>query len=271
MKDMPSILKAEEAKARDLIAKTFGPSVDFQAFSEVAQSLFPSPIRELQSLCIFYENEMIRCRDAKAYFSACLAGAAMIESFLLLLSVLERTDVERTTAFQQFSKTNQPYENAVLGWTLKHLIPVTEELEWIRHTVDEDLVAALTSAHNEIAPIVRPGITPEEVATGAAGIKAHPDTAFLGLMQSMRNLVHAGRCVRLKKNLGSEDFADWAKLVTVLTVEIRDCLILRLKATYRQHFMNLMNSPMGLDAIIKLLNAIGKLPGDNPVSPSQAL
>ena len=196
---------------------------------------------------------MLRCRDAGAYFTGCLAAAAMIESFLLFLCILEKATVERTKSFQNFNTKNRPYEQAVLHWTLKELIPLTEELEWIGPTVvDQDLVAALIDGYYEMIPIAKPDITKENLEAFAGALKKRPDVALLVLMQSMRNLVHGGRCVRLKKNLESDDFSDWAQLVMILTVEIRDCLILRLNSIYQRYFMDLMNSPEGLPVFIKL-------------------
>lgn len=255
MKDIGSIIKADEVKAKELIRQVLGPSADFGVMSKAAETLLPESTRELQELCKFYEEEMVRCRDAGAYFFGCLAGAAMIESFLLSICILERKAVEGSGSFKNSRKgVNRAYEQIVLHWTLKDLIPLAEELEWIGPTVvDEDLVTALVDGYREILPIAKPDITDEGLEAVLNTLKARPDVALLVLMQSMRNLVHGGRCVRLRKRLASTDFSDWAKLVMVLTVEIRDCLILRLKSIYQRYFTDLLSSPAGVSALAKLL------------------
>jgi hypothetical protein len=255
MKDIASIIKADEIKGRELIRQVLGPSADIEIMSKAVEELLPESTRELQELCKFYEEEMIRCRDAGAYFFGCLAGAAMIESFLLSICILERKTVEASISFQNSHKgVNRAYEQIVFRWTLKDLIPLAEELEWIGPTVvDEDLVIALVDGYREMLPIAKPDITDEGLEVVLNRLKTRPDVALLVLMQSMRNLVHGGRCVRLRKRLASTDFADWAKLVMVLTVEIRDCLILGLKSSYHRYFTDLLSSPTGVAALAKLL------------------
>jgi hypothetical protein len=255
MKDIVSILKATESKGREVISHVLGPTADYQEVSNAAQDLLPGPVRELQELSKFFEEEMLRCRNAGAYFSGCLAGAAMIESFLLCFCLLEKAAVEGTKSFRSFNvKKKRPYEQTVFHWTLKELIPLTEELEWIGpKVVDQDLVTALVDGYYEIIPVAMPDVTKESLEALTSSIKRRPDVALLVLMQSMRNLVHGGRCIRLKKRLASSDFSDWAKLVLVVTVEIRDCLILRLHSIYQRYFEDLANSPEGVAKFIKLL------------------
>jgi hypothetical protein len=201
---------------------------------------------------------MLRCKTAEAYFSGCLAGAAMIESFLLSICILEKSKVERTNTFRGFSnKKNRSYEQAVLYWTLKDLIPLTEELEWIGPTVvEQDLVTALVDGYYEMISTGRPDVTKESLEALTSSIKKRPDVALLVLMQSMRNLVHGGRCIRLKKRVGSDDFSEWAKLVMIVTVEIRDCLIIRLSSIYERYFGELVNSTEGMFALV---NTFAKL------------
>ena len=255
-RDIRALIKADEANAKDAIAKVFGKSVQFEDIAAAAQELFSSEVRDLHALGVFYEGEMIRCRDANAYFSGCLAGAAMIESYLVLFAILDRVDVEQTALFGKLSKPNKSYQDLVLRWTLRELIPITEELGWIRHTIQAGAISILVKLHEELAPVVRPSITAAEIAAGSTYIQTHADLALLHLMQSMRNLVHGGRCVRLKKKLDTQDFAEWAQLVMVLTVEIRDCLILKLKPLSQKYMIGMLNSSDGLKTVIRLLGAI---------------
>jgi len=255
-RDINAYIAAEETEARATLEKAFGGLLSFQDIATAAQDLFPPEIRELQALGVFFEGEMIRCRDAKAYFSGCLAAAAMIETFLLLYSFLDKTEVSRTVLFRKLSKPSKTYEEVVLRWTLKELIPVAQELDWIRRSVQPAAVSVLVKLHEELAPAVRPGITSAEIAAGAKYIETHPDLALLHLMQSMRNLVHGGRCVRLRKNLDTPEFAEWAQLVMLMTAEIRDCLILKLKSI-SQHYLNEeLKSAAGQAKLVTLTTSI---------------
>lgn len=249
-------MKLEEAKAKAAIEKTFGSFLSFQDIAAAAQNVFPREVQDLQALGVFFEGEMLRCRDAKTYFSGCLAAAAMIESCLLLFSLLDRAEVKRTAVFKKLSKPTKTYEESVLRWTLKELIPVAEELNWIRHSIQPSAIKVLIKLHEELAPAARPGITPQEIVAGTRYIETHADLALLHLTQSMRNLIHGGRCVRLRKKLDTADFAEWAQLVMVLTVEIRDCLILRLKDVSRQYLADVLSSPEGKSAVMKIVTSM---------------
>ena len=258
MKDISSIIKAYETKGRALIGTVLSPSANFTEVSAAFQGLLPEPARALEELCKFYEAEMIRCRDGGAYFSGCLAGAAMIESFLLLFCFLEKNTVIASAKFPRSSRENKPYEEVASHWTLKELIPIAEELKWIGpEVVERDLVTALVDGYKEMLPTAIPNLSEEELNSVLQSLERHPDTALLVLMQSMRNLVHGGRCVRLRRRLWSEDFSDWAKLVMVLTVEVRDCLILRLGKAYEQYVRALAESPEGLVRIATLMSQFG--------------
>jgi hypothetical protein len=264
VKDINSIIKAYEAKGREMANLVFGSSVNLSDLSTAFQNLLPESARELQELCKFYEAEMLRCRDSGAYFSGCLAGAAMTESFLLLLCFLEKTTVEKTKGFQSSKKKGKNYDQVIVHWTLKELIPLTEELDWITPAVvDRELVKALIDGYREILPMVKPDIKDEDVQAVLSLIEKRPNAAMLHLMQSMRNLVHGGRCVRLRKQLWSDDFSDWAKLVMVLTVEIRDCLILRLQDAFKRHLTTLADSPEGLTALTNLFMRFSRVSQDS--------
>jgi hypothetical protein len=108
-RDINALIKAEEITARAAAEKIFGDLVSFQEITTIAQDLFPREVQELQALGIFYESEMIRCRDAKAYFSGCLAAAAMIESCLLLFSLTHpmSPELHSLTKFQSPTKSTK--------------------------------------------------------------------------------------------------------------------------------------------------------------------
>jgi hypothetical protein len=251
VKDIPSVLSAYEAKGRDLIQRRCAPATTLQDLSDAFQSLLPTSVKELQELSKFFERQMLLCRDSGAYFLGCLAGAAMIESCLLLFCVLEKSAVERTRCFCGSRKNNQSYEETINRWTLKDLIPVAEELQWVGPTVvEQELVQALVDGYREMLPEARPDLSAEDLGAILRSLKDRPDLALLFLIQSMRNLMHGGRCLRLKKQLWSKDFDEWSKLLMILAAEIRDCLILRLEAAFRVYLTDLVSTPEGARSVV---------------------
>jgi hypothetical protein len=260
MKDITSVIGAYETRGQELIRR-LAPLTDQKDLLDALGGLLPESAKELQELCKFFEREMLLCRDAGAYFSGCLSGAAMIESFLLLFCLLEQSAVERSRTFHSNKKKKHPYKEVLALWTLKDLIPLAEELQWIGpKTVEPELVKALVDAYREMLPAAKPGLADHELNSALRSLEERPDVVLLSLMQSMRNLVHGGRCVRLRKRLWSEDFSEWAKLVMVLTVEVRDCMILRLEAAYKQYATDLMNTSEGVTAFSALYNRFVKTP-----------
>lgn len=263
MKDIASVVSGYEARGQELMRR-FAPSANPEDLINAFEGLLPDSAKELQELCKFFEREMLLCRDAGAYFLGCLSGAAMIESFLLLFCLLEKASVERTRSFHSNKKKKQPYEEVLTRWTLKELIPLAEELEWIgSKAVEPELVKALVDGYREMLPAAKPGLADNNLNAALRLLEERPDVVLLSLMQSMRNLVHGGRCVRLRKQLWSKDFSDWAKLVMVLTVEVRDCMILQLEAAYKRYIMDLMNTSEGVAALAALCNRFVKTQRDD--------
>jgi hypothetical protein len=113
-RDISALIAADETSARSAIEKAFGGLVSFQELAAAAQGLLPPEARELQALGVFFESEMIKCRDVRAYFSGCLAAAAMIESCLLFFSFLDKAHVSQTAAFKKLSKPGKTYDEVIL-------------------------------------------------------------------------------------------------------------------------------------------------------------
>jgi hypothetical protein len=260
MKDIHAMLKAQETYSSELMGQIFGEHINSQDVTRIVQGLLPESFKELQNLCRFFEKEMAICREAGAYFSSCLAGAAMIESFLLSICLLEETAVRHSKSFQTFKKKNKPYKDTIVCWTLKELIPIAEEIQWVNPAVvNQDLVKVLIDSYYQIIPTAEPGVSEEDLKVMMKSLGNRPDVALLCLMQSMRNLVHGGRCIRLEKKLASKDFSDWAILVIALTAEIRDCLVVRLNAVYHRYFSELLSSPVEFIKFTKLLVQSSKI------------
>ncbi len=190
----------------------------------------------------------MKCDKAKAYFSGCLSGAAMIEAFLLMLCWLNKDEVIATAAYSKHAKTRR--FDAVWGsLSLELLIEIAETLKWVPpDLVKTELSSAIASSYEEIA--ISKGLDTEAIAQGKQALLLHPATALFGLMRDLRNCLHAGRWIRQNKAFSPEPFDEWSHLGVVLIAEIRDCLIIKMTRDIHAKFSK---------AAAELENSIAKL------------
>ncbi len=192
----------------------------------------PADMLKLQDLCLFFEKEFLRAKEGKAYFSACLSGAAMIEGFLLLLCSLFKDIVVQSAAYTKVAK-GKKFEDVSGKLTLETLVEIAESLSWISpHTVRTDLKVSISEAYEEIATSRQ--LDPAQIAIGKQALIDHPGIALLGLMKDMRNLLHAGRWTRQNRAFNQEAFEQWSQLVVFAIAEIRDCLAIKMTLSIQE-------------------------------------
>src|SRR4051812_14330187 len=78
-----------------------------KTFDELGDHMLPEDCATAKRLSVFYEVEMIACRDAKSYFGSCVMGAAMLEAFLLLLCLSNQEKVQQTEWFSKRAGTKK--------------------------------------------------------------------------------------------------------------------------------------------------------------------
>ncbi len=207
-------------------------------FDELAvfKNYLPAEFRKLQDLCLFLEKEFLDCAGAKAYFSACLSGAAMIEAFLLLLCWLNKDEVIASVPYKKHAKTRD--FDAVWGsLSLESLIEIAETLKWIpADMVKADLSSAIALGYEEIA--VARGMDAQAISKGKESLMLHPAIALFDLMRELRNCLHAGRWIRQDKPFNPEPFGQWSHLGVILIGEIRDCLVIKFTKDMQKRLSN---------------------------------
>jgi hypothetical protein len=211
--------------------------------------------RELQmfDLGLFCEQETIRAQKAEAHLAACLMGAAMNEALLALMCLKYEPEVGATRQFMYSTrKKPRPFRDVIADWSLEQFIKVAEELEWIpAGIVSQDIKIALAEGFRELMPVTHPEMTEEAITQGAESFFVFPGTAMLRMTQDLRNAIHAGKWLRSKRTFVAENFAEWCHLATILSGEIRMCLL---------HLVMERDSKVAADKMLKLAKKLDELP-----------
>jgi len=178
-------------------------------------------------LALFCEQETIRAQQSGAHFAACLMGAAMNEALLALMCLRYELDVVATNQFMHSTrKKPRPFRDVISDWSFEQFIKVAEEREWIpAEIVSQDIKIALAEGFRGLMPITRPEMTKEEIEKGAESFFQHPGTAMLRMTQDLRNAIHAGKWMRGKSSFVPEYLTQWCHFATLLSGEIRLCLM----------------------------------------------
>ena len=196
------------------------------SFDELVDTILPTEVVELKSLALLYEAQMVAAKEARAYYAACVMGAAMVEAIFLMLSILNREKVEQTRAYQRRAGRKGRFEQRVWGLGFDDLIGIADELKWVpEHLIDDEWKRELPE---QMKSIVAEGGKQSKDKQEAAAEWARANSAFLlmKLLNVMRDKLHAGKWVRerhqLKSNLA---FETWSQVVLVAAAHLRDCLM----------------------------------------------
>jgi hypothetical protein len=251
MDDKISYMTELQQQILQQVNNAFGMNI--KSLDELAgfKKLLPEEVLKLQDLCLFLEGEFLKCDKAKAYFSGCISGAAMIEAFLLMLCWLNKDEVVGTAIYRKHAKTKQ-FDAAWGSLSLESLIEIAETLKWIPpDLVKTDLSTAIALSYEEIAS--SKGLDTETIASGKQALLLHPATALFGLMRDLRNCLHAGRWIRQKKAFNPDPFDEWSHLGVILIGEIRDCLVVKVTRDIQARFTK---AAAGLESSIAKLQAV---------------
>jgi hypothetical protein len=186
---------------------------------------------QMYDLALFCEGEMLKARETNANLAACLMGAAMSEALLALMCLKYEGDVINTNqyGYSTRKKQHRTFRDVIGDWKFEQFICVAEELDWIPSgIVDENCKLALSEGFRELMPITHPEMTAEQINLGANSFHTHPSTAMLRMTQTLRNAIHAGRWMRGKSSFVPEHFTQWCRFSTLLSGEIRMCLLIRI-------------------------------------------
>lgn len=97
-------------------------------------------------LIAFQLAEMMRAWEGKAYNAAAIFGAATLESFLLMKSVLHQSDIRALPRFEQLGGEKVSYMRFLDGMDLGKLLEIARLLHWFPdHCFPGSLVKAFTA------------------------------------------------------------------------------------------------------------------------------
>jgi len=180
---------------------------------------------DLYLTTLFYGREGDRCREAGAYFSACLMTSSAIESLLAVLCLTSQEDVERIPAYKKF-RGEGSYEERVLNADFQSYIDVASELGWIPSDfVSSELLDAAIKDFPLMAANLFPTLSEENRRQQLEAFKKNPGIEMLRLLQHMRNLVHGARWVRLRIRIETRSMEADSKFIYVIAFQVMYCLI----------------------------------------------
>jgi hypothetical protein len=244
-----------EQTSEDLIGilQSVLPASSEEIHNAMRQCMDPKEL-QMFDLALFCEQEMIKAQQAEAHFAACLMGASMNEALLALMCLRYESDVLATKQFGYSTRKGaaRPFRDVVGEWSLEQYITVAEECEWIpSEIVNQDFKIALSEGFRELVPITHPEMSVEQVEEGAESFFAFPGTSMLRMTQTLRNAIHAGRWIRNKNRFVAGHFTEWCHFATLLSGEIRLCLL---------HLIMRRTSETFADQMQKLTNMLNQLP-----------
>lgn len=200
-----------------------------KTMDEFVDALLPKSHAQLKRLSVLYEEQMLACRDSKAHFAACVMGAAMLESFLLMLCLINQQEVEGTEAYKERAGDDRKtaFERKICSVGFETLIEISNELKWVPTSlISDDWKTALPQAYKEVMKERPTNVSREDRESRAASIAENPAYSLMLLINMMRNNVHAGRWIKQGHELKSEEaFDGWAAALLVGAAHIRDCLV----------------------------------------------
>ncbi len=199
-----------------------------QSWDELVDALLPPDIALAKKLAVFYEAEMLRCRDAGAFYAGCVMGAAMIESLLLLLCLQKASDVSATKSFMRRCGTaGKDFSRQLHSLGFDDLISISAELNWIpSDLVSEEWKQGLGDTFKEVVIERGTHMSKAEREERAAALRDMPAYSLMLLLNHLRNRIHGGRWLKERQQFTSEAaFQGWAQAAIVGAAHIRDCIL----------------------------------------------
>jgi len=203
-------------------------NLNAKTWDDLVDAILPPRLALLKQLAVLCEKQMLACRDSKAYFAACVMGAAMLEAFLLLLCMLNQESVKETHCYKgRIGKRAADFEQTICCFGFEDLVEISAELNWVPASlIAADWKTALPETFIEIAKERRPNMSKAERIRRSESLVVNPAYSLMLLLNMMRNRIHPGRWVRERHVLKDENaFSEWAQVALVGAAHIRDCLL----------------------------------------------
>jgi len=199
-----------------------------RTWNELSEALLPPNIKTVKRLGVMYEQQMLLCRDAKAYFPACVMSASMLEALLLLLCMLNAPTVATTRRYKERAGKNpDDFDGTICRLGLDDFADISTELNWIPASlISDEWRVSMPEAYREIIEMRHQNMSKANRDVHINSFNKNPAYSLMLLLNMMRNKMHPGRWIRQKNELQNEEaFSAWAQVAVVAAAHIRDCLL----------------------------------------------
>jgi hypothetical protein len=219
------------------------------SWDELAEAILPPKIKNIKRLCVMYEQQMLLCQDAKAYFAACVMGASMLEALLLLLCMLNTAPVVATKRYKERAgKGRGDFDGTICRLGLEDFVEISAELNWVPASlIDDGWKTALPEDFRELMAARHPNMNKIDREVHANSLITNPAYSLMFILNMMRNKMHPGKWIRQKHELQSaEAFFTWSNVALVAAAHIRDCLLQQHQAALLEYCKEIMMSRLRL-------------------------
>jgi hypothetical protein len=214
-----------------------------ESWDELVDAILPPKVNTIRRLGVMYEQQMLLSLEAKAYFSACVMGASMLEAFLLLLCMLNPAKVATTKRYKdRIGKSVDDFESIIFRLGLEDFVGISAELNWVPASlIDEGWKTALPNDMRELLALRHRNMSKAKIEAHASSVANTPAYSLMLLLNMMRNKVHPGKWVRQNHELQSQEaFSGWAHVALYAAAHIRDCLLQQHQAALMEYCRGLM-------------------------------
>lgn len=238
-----------EALKRLLPIATKLLKINANSWDELVEALLPPRIKTVKRLGVMYEQQMLRCSEANAYFPACVMSASMLEALLLLLCMLNDGSVATTKRYRdRAGKSPDDFDGTIFRLGLEDFIEISAELNWVPASlIDEGWKTALPNDFRELVALRHPNMSKDRLEAHANSLIKTPAYSLMLLLNTMRNRMHPGKWIRQKHELENEEaFSAWAHVALHAAAHIRDCLLQQNQAALVEYCKRLMFERLGI-------------------------
>jgi hypothetical protein len=237
-----------EALKRLLPIATKLLKITANSWDELMEALLPPRIKTVKRLGVMYEQQMLRCLEAKAYFPACVMSASMLEALLLLLCMLKAESVATTKRYKdRAGRSPDDFDGTIFRLGLEDFIEISAELNWVPASlIDEGWKTALPNDFRELVALRHPNMSKDRLEAHANSLTKTPAYSLMLLLNTIRNKMHPGKWIRQKHELENEEaFSTWAHVALYAAAHIRDCLLQQNQASLLEYCKRLMIERLG--------------------------
>jgi hypothetical protein len=169
-------------------------------------------------------------------------AASMLETFLLLLCMLNSAPVAATKRYKERAGKGHDFDGTICRLGLEDFVEISAELNWVPASlIDDGWKTALPDDFRELMGTRHPNMRKIDREAHANSLITNPAYSLMFILNMMRNKMHPGKWIRQKHELQSEEaFSTWSNVALVAAAHIRDCLLQQHQAALLEYCRELM-------------------------------